>query len=69
MSDTNTNTDSSIVFVGEKITVELHPEEEKKGQTLVPETPEKDRPSSSTSTSSLVVPETQIPGNNNKQFT
>ena len=65
MSDTNTNTDSSVVFVGEEITVQLHPEEQKKGKTLlVPETPEEDSPSS-TSGVDHVIPETQMPGNNN----
>ena len=65
MSDTNTNTDSSVVFVGEEITVQLHPEEQKKGKTLlVPKTPEEDSPSS-TSGVDNVIPETQMPGNNN----
>ena len=65
MSDTNTNTDSSVVFVGEAISVQLHPEEEKRGKTFViPETPEEDSPSS-TAGVDHVIPETQMPGNNN----
>ena len=63
MSDTNTNTDGSVMFVGETIDVQVHPEEEKKGKPLVvPETPEEDSPSSAPC---VVIPETQMPGKNN----
>ena len=63
MSSTKTDSDSSVIFVGEQHIVQLHPDQEHR-ITFVPETPT--RPSTTTSTHETgeitTIPETQHTG-------
>ena len=63
MSSTKTDSDSSVIFVGEQHIVQLHPDQEQR-ITFVPETPT--RPATTTSTLETgkitSIPETQHTG-------
>ena len=63
MSSTKTDSDSSVIFVGEQHIVQLHPDQEQR-ITFVPETPT--RPAATTSTHETgeitSIPETQHTG-------
>ena len=64
MSSTKTDSDSSVIFVGEQHIVQLHPDQEQR-ITFVPETPT--RPSTTTTTTHdtgeiTTIPETQHTG-------
>ena len=63
MSSTKTDSDSSVIFVGEQHIVQLHPDQEQR-ITFVPETPT--RPSTTTTTHGTgeitTIPETQHTG-------
>ena len=63
MSSTKTDSDSSVIFVGEQHIVQLHPDQEQR-ITFVPETPT--RPSTTTTTHDTgeitTIPETQHTG-------
>ena len=63
MSSTKTDSDSSVIFMGEQHIVQLHPDQEQR-ISFVPETPTRSATSNSTQETGQItsIPETQHTG-------
>ena len=63
MSSTKTDSDSSVIFIGEQHIVQLHPDQEQR-ITFVPETPTRAPTNLVTIGDITTIPETQHTGTN-----